>query len=226
MRYIALILAITTAILIPVVVFPARTPAWVSGEQIFAAVAIGPLLLICLGLIFYSGIRYRSSESRFIYVIIFLASLALPGTLIGKYVILKSGNLIYWNHKNAWLAEGNYINPILLKYYQAFPDRFHKKQYTEQVDVDGFIDFLKAEPSFRDSKIRIKGNSILDPWGRPIEYLLDQNGDNQLYGRTESIWIGTSEPVTAAVGLLLSEPSQKALQGYEYIYGENGYTLR
>lgn len=225
MRYFALIFALATAALIPIIAFPARTPATVSGEQILAAVAIGPVASICLGLIIYASIGLRSAENRSIYAAILLLALALPGTILGKYAILETGNSLYWNHKNAWISEGNIINPLLLRYYQQFPERFHKQQYTERVDVEGFVEYLKSDPAFKDSKVRVKGAAILDPWGRPIEYLLDQNSDNQLYGRTESIWIGTSEPVIAAVGLLLSESSQRALQGYEYIYGENGYQI-
>jgi hypothetical protein len=225
MRAVAIVLAILIAITIPVVIFPTRGVGWVSGQEIFAGILGLPLLIISACLCIYAIFQIRSSRPSGAPIAILVIAALFPATLIGKAVILRSGNALYWNRKNHWFAIADYVNPLLLQYYLDHPERFHRKPYSEQVDVDGFTEFLRSQPSFRQSGIRIRDGSILDPWGRPITLLVDFDHDNNLYGRNSSLWNGAEQPTEASVGLLLTEASERALVMGDYICGRNGFKL-
>jgi hypothetical protein len=227
MHIVAIIFALLAALSIPVIVFPEPGVGWASSEEYLAAFLGWPILLLSVVLCFVAVLKLRSGHKTGSYLIVLLLAASFPTTLLGKIAVTKAGTALYWDRKNRWLAIGDYVNPLLLQYFLQHPDRVRRKPHgTEEAELDGFIDFLTSQPSFRDSGVRVRSGRILDPWGRPVSLLVDYGGDNQLYGRTESIWIGTSSPVEAAVGLMLSEESARSIRGPEYINGRNGYKLK
>ena len=222
MRALAIASAILIALAIPVIVFPKRGVGWVSGQEVVASFLSGPLLLLAIALCVYAISTRRKSGS----VLLLLLALLLPLMLVGKSVILHSGKKLYWARKNEWLAIGDYVNPRLLQYFLQHPERFHRKPNSEEVEVDGFMDSLRSDPSFPQSGIRIRKSHILDPWGRPTSLLVDFNRDRDIYAENRgSGWIGTTEPVDAAVGMMLSRESERAIMGPEFINGRNGWKL-
>lgn len=236
MRRFALVLAVLIALAIPVIVFPTRGVGWISGEELVAGFLRGPLLLLSLGLCVYACFRIRSKRGRGESIALLIIAATFPVALFGTGFIYQAGFNLYWNHKNAWFAMADYINPRLLQYSLDHPERFHRKVDTMEVDVDGFIESLRSDPTFGKSGIRIRKNQILDPWGRPISLMLgypSRAGEtNELFAGNDNghlyplSWIGTTEPVDAVVGIMLGPESEHAIGNIDYITARNGYKVR
>ena len=77
----------------------------------------------------------------------------------------------------------------VMAYYELHPDRFHLTGEADVVKIDGLTDYINGlsppltwancPPGWTDTSdlIKIKGDQILSPWGTPILFLLDTNGD-------------------------------------------------
>ena len=51
----------------------------------------------------------------------------------------------------------------------------------EEVAVEGFTEFVQAQPEMANQKVRIENGQILDPWGHPFHYAVDRDGDGLIF---------------------------------------------
>lgn len=78
----------------------------------------------------------------------------------------------------------HYITPRLCEYYQSYPDRFKRTGQGEEIAIDGFVDFVKADWFWQSpSRCRIRGGTLRDPWGDPIHFVQDLNMDGFIEAR-------------------------------------------
>ena len=138
------------------------------------------------------------------------------GSYLPRYPYLKSFND---NQRKGSEAEeeATRAGVYLMQYYWKHPDRFHYIGADDEVDVTGFIDFLRAKDLVSlhddDAKDRIiyKENSILSPVGEPLIFLLDRHHDGYLYFRGqrttvngyENPWEQQGFGYTSAVGVVV-----------------------
>lgn len=84
-------------------------------------------------------------------------------------------------------SEADQMNKLLLEYYYHHPNNFEYLGQDDQVDVEGFVDFVKSKQPLvaygadgETDPIVIHGNAILSPVGEPLVFLLDRNHDGYL----------------------------------------------
>lgn len=78
----------------------------------------------------------------------------------------------------------HYITPRLCAYYQLHPERFRPTGQGEEIAIDGFVEFVKADGFWQSpSRCRIRGGTLRDPWGDPIHFVQDLNLDGFIEAR-------------------------------------------
>jgi hypothetical protein len=77
-----------------------------------------------------------------------------------------------------------YITPRLCVYYRLHSERFRPTGRGEEIEIDGFTDFVKDDPFFRDGhRCRVRWGKIRDPWGDPVHFVQDLNMDGYIEAR-------------------------------------------
>ncbi len=77
---------------------------------------------------------------------------------------------------------------MLIEYYRLHPDRFQYIGSDDEVRIDGFVEYAKAHSSvpgypgsiFDCLNIKIKDDTIYDPWGEPVRFVKDRDGDAEI----------------------------------------------
>jgi hypothetical protein len=78
----------------------------------------------------------------------------------------------------------HYITPRLCAYYQLHPERFKPTGRGEEIKIEGFVDFIKADDYFKSGHLcHIRGGRIRDPWGGPVQFVQDLNRDGYIEAR-------------------------------------------
>jgi hypothetical protein len=155
--------------------------------------------------------------------------LALPGLYYGLritwYPHLKELTEFRDNSRmgDEEFNEACQVNRLLMDYYIHFPDRFHYVGSDDQVAVIGFVDLLKSKQLFvtdgidgRRDQFQFKGNSILNPIGEPLIFLLDRHHDGYLrFQNLKQTVNGWANPwqaphfsYSSAVGVVVHETPQ------------------
>lgn len=80
---------------------------------------------------------------------------------------------------SSWPQIGMFLRDRLLEYHEAYPERFHYLGEDEEVEVNGFGDYVNTKKSeinpMLQSYVRVRTGRVLDPWGEPVRYGLDRN---------------------------------------------------
>jgi hypothetical protein len=77
-----------------------------------------------------------------------------------------------------------YITPRICAYYQLHPERFKPTGQGEEIEIEGFTDFVKADDYFKNGHLcRIRWGKIRDPWGDPVHFVQDLNMDGFIEAR-------------------------------------------
>ncbi len=133
----------------------------VSGKD---KIFYGACLIFCI-----LAIAYYSYRPEYFYMKGYYGD----GKLLGEYQDSSDSLLI-----------------VLMTYYRLHPERFHSTGEEDFVSVDGFTDYVRSispaltwsglDPQrfqIHSDKIKTREDTILTPWGAPIRFLLNTNGD-------------------------------------------------
>ncbi len=78
----------------------------------------------------------------------------------------------------------HYITPRLCAYYELHPDRFKPTGKGEEIEIQGFTDFVRNDGFFQSPyRCRIRWGKLRDPWGDPIHFVQDLNMDGFIEAR-------------------------------------------
>jgi hypothetical protein len=78
----------------------------------------------------------------------------------------------------------HYITPRLCAYYQLYPERFKPTGQGEEIEIEGFVEYVKADEFWQGPyRCRIYGGTLRDPWGDPIHFVQDLNMDGFIDAR-------------------------------------------
>ncbi|MEM1083640.1 MAG: hypothetical protein AAGI48_05920 [Verrucomicrobiota bacterium] len=174
------------------------------------ALAYYPALILSGLLLLYGFISLRSSKNRRGAALVILLSLPLP-----LLAALRSGSQVNSHKSMVWPGLGVTLADHLLDYHDIYPNSFDYRGGDEEVFVAGFAEYLagmdfdtQAFPSTRH--VRVRGDEVLGPWGRPVRFALDRDRDGyiELEGRRVNT-SGVSPPnldYKVAVAVYLGHP--------------------
>ncbi len=75
----------------------------------------------------------------------------------------------------------DYIIPRICAYYQLHPERFKPTGKGEEVEVEGFFEFVKNDGYFKSpNRASVWTGKIKDPWGDPVHFVQDLNMDGYI----------------------------------------------
>jgi hypothetical protein len=80
----------------------------------------------------------------------------------------------------AWISPffSGYIIPRICAYYQLHPERFKPTGQGEEIEIEGFADFVADDDFFKKSHyFHIRSGQIFDPWDEPLHFAEDINMD-------------------------------------------------
>ncbi|MDB6024655.1 MAG: hypothetical protein JWM68_878 [Verrucomicrobiales bacterium] len=89
------------------------------------------------------------------------------------------------DRKTLWFELRHRITGLLCQYYALHPERFHNVGKDEEIEIDGFADFVAADGIF-EPKVggyQIHKSKIYDPWGEPVHFVKNRNGDGTITAR-------------------------------------------
>lgn len=77
-----------------------------------------------------------------------------------------------------------YIIPRICAYYQLHPERFKPTGQGEEIDIEGFGDFVAGDDFFKSGHFfHVKSGQIMDPWDEPLHFVEDINMDGFIDAR-------------------------------------------
>ena len=84
-----------------------------------------------------------------------------------------------------WFGLRYRITKRLCQYYAQHPERFRHVGKDEEIEIDGFADFVAAEEIFapKVGGFQIHKGKIYDPWGEPVHFVQNRNGDEEISAR-------------------------------------------
>lgn len=78
----------------------------------------------------------------------------------------------------------HYFTPRLCAYYQIHPERFKQTGKDEEIEIEGFVEFVEKDGFFQNpNRCRIRGGTLRDPWGDTIHFVQDLNMDGWVEAR-------------------------------------------
>jgi hypothetical protein len=78
----------------------------------------------------------------------------------------------------------HYITPRICAYYKLHPERFRPTGKGEEIEIEGFADFVKDDDYFKSGHLcRVRWGKIRDPWGDPVHFVQDLNMDGYIEAR-------------------------------------------
>lgn len=84
----------------------------------------------------------------------------------------------YWEWCNDF---PRYIIPRICAYYQLHPERFRLTGHGEEIELEGFAEFVKDDAYFKSGRrASIWSGKIRDPWGEPVRFVQDLNMDGYI----------------------------------------------
>jgi hypothetical protein len=141
-----------------------------SAQEMIIGVLFWPAFILSgIGLV--DSVRRGRKSGTYFRV----AALFVPMVLCGAYGI-GSGH----HHRQNEIKRGNVvetagiINPLLLRYHELYPERFHYIGMDDEVAVAGFTDFARSQSSALANLAQVKDGQFLDPWGRKFYLALNR----------------------------------------------------
>lgn len=199
-------LLVAVVLLTPLIAFPKRGSAWVSPQEIFAALAFWPCAIISLIGFGFGLITIFKGKGNLISGICILAlSLILPGAFAFKSIEFQSN----YDASYAWfdlVGGSGRINFHLHDYIIQNPDSIsYPDPSSEEVHVNGFWEhmldkgpFIMNDHSGRKHDMIIRQGFLHTPWGARIRIAVDRNEDGYIEadGQKSSTNYGFADPRT------------------------------
>ncbi len=87
--------------------------------------------------------------------------------------------------KTLWFDFRHYITPRLCQYYALHPDRFRFVGKDEEVDIRDFAEFVAGDEflALRVGGFEVHKGRIYDPWGEPLHFVRNRDGDGFVKAR-------------------------------------------
>ncbi|MEI9999615.1 MAG: hypothetical protein WDO13_10830 [Verrucomicrobiota bacterium] len=102
-----------------------------------------------------------------------------------------------------WLSYGSQLDPLIIEYLQAHPDRVSFPDRGDDVArIRGLGEFLGA----RQHALALRGDDILDPWGEPILIIVEHGEPNMLIAPTTRYGVWHPHGNKIAIGLFEPRP--------------------
>jgi len=79
-----------------------------------------------------------------------------------------------------WRELAHYIIPRMCAYYQLHPERFKPTGRGEEIEIEGFAEFVKDDDYFKSYRSSLRSGKIMDPWGEPVHFVQDLNMDGYI----------------------------------------------
>lgn len=89
------------------------------------------------------------------------------------------------DRKTCWFELRYRITPRLCQYYAQHPERFRYVGEDDEVEVDGFADFVAGDVLFqlKTGGYQIHKGKIYDSWGEPVHFVKSRNGNGRITAR-------------------------------------------
>jgi len=166
--------------------------AWISPDEVFHAITFPPLSFLAFGLFIYGLVRLVTGKGLRIYYSA-VGLFALP--LCSLYALdqIKAGRAeSRREYAGDWSGKSDALAAILLDYYKLHPNRFHFVGDSEEVTVDGFLEYCESRPDFASLNCPHDSEQLLDFTGRPVHYYVALNDDGHV-----GPWAVTPDPTSS-----------------------------
>lgn len=99
------------------------------------------------------------------------------------------------NRQGKWFDIVNSITPVLDAYFKLHPEKFQYTGTDDEITIDGFAKYIRANNPYLCERLRFGWSTILDPWGEPLHFVMVRGDRTYVEAR------GAKEPVmfTASV---------------------------
>ncbi len=89
------------------------------------------------------------------------------------------------DRRTLWFALRYRITGMLCNYYTQHPHRFRYVGKDEEITIDGFAEFAASDEVFapKVGGYQIHKGMIYDPWGEPVHFVKNRNGDGEISAR-------------------------------------------
>ena len=175
--------------------------SWASGREMLVFFAYWPSFVAALVVAIISACRVGISHAtKFLYPLV----LSIPMIAYGLYEPGKPYDKTAFLREKDRLLDDSYARGLLsrhlLRYYELHAERFRFIGEDDQVQVDGFYDYVKhlkneGMPSGCTKCWHERDGQFLDTFGVSYRYLCDRNRDGYLHwGRFKSPVNGKANP--------------------------------
>ena len=82
-----------------------------------------------------------------------------------------------------WQQLGSAVNPLLRDYYRTHPAKFRFPHNDGEAEIEGFAEYASSHG------IHLKEGKIVDPWGDPVHFVIDHNGERALAQRGDNLML-------------------------------------
>lgn len=105
--------------------------------------------------------------------------------------------------QSEWWDGSQILSHLLHKYVRDHRDQIKWTGNGEEIDASGFLDYLKTYPPLYywsregpGARIRLTKTEVLAPWGSPLVFAVDRDGDGYLdvLGKKRSLKRGYADP--------------------------------
>ncbi len=138
-----------------------------------------PVMLAAVALLIAGIVNLFRGKNRRTWI--FCIVMCLPACVsLGQTVVSQRNR----TKSSSWPQIGMFLRDRLLEYYEAHPERFHYIGEDEEVEVDGFGDYVDTKKQEIDSALRpylvMRSGKVLDPWGERVRLGLDRSHDGYI----------------------------------------------
>ena len=178
----------------------------VSLADLIAFITLWPLLIVAAVLSIYALIRLFTAGHPLAYLLILLFS-ATPFWYIAAQMIKQNQALAEENKIQSWVQYGDKLNPLIIDYIMKNPNQVTFPGKYDVARITGLGDYLRS----RETDIPVRGDDIIDPWGDPLEIVIEHTQPMMLIegSRTEyGVWSQNGNKIT--VGLYEPTPTSRS----------------
>lgn len=143
------------------------------------ALLYAPVMLASASLLIAGIVNLFRGKNRRVWI--FCTVMCLPACVsLGQTVVSQHNR----TKSRSWPQIGMFLRDRLLEYYEAHPERFHYIGEDEEVEADGFGDYVDAKKPEIGSTLRpfltVRSGKVLDPWGERVRIGIDRNHDGYI----------------------------------------------
>jgi hypothetical protein len=183
----------------------------ISLGDLIAVITIWPLLLLAAVLSFYSLVRLLTFQHPLAFLLILFLS-----TTPFRYMVAatnKQNQLLVEGSKcEIWRLYGMRLNPLIIDYVL---ENTSKVTFTGNYDIAhiaGLGDYLRSQ----EKDIPVKGDDIIDPWGDPIQIIVEHSRPGMLIEGPKTVYgVWSQNGNKIAVGLYEPNPHSLSVSDNE-----------